>query len=204
MGRVSRLLGETVIVDGSPVENVLVEPGEPRDATDVTAPVGAVIAYTLRFPLDSGTLKRGQRVTVRGHECSVVGFSDHWRPADVFGNWSVVWDMTAKVELVEGEMTASITVTRVTTSIDDLGDPVPVTTTVYEGSAQARLYQGATAGGTANETDEASTWYFVFPWVDGVDDDVKALTIEWDGAVYDPASVERDDGMASIKAVRHG
>ena len=89
--------GETVLLDGVAVDNVLVEPGLSRDAEDIQLPAGTVVDYTLRFPIAHRGPVHDAKVTVRGRELDTLVFADHLHPAAVFGTWHGDWDMTVIV-----------------------------------------------------------------------------------------------------------
>lgn len=208
--------GETVYVDGAPVDNVLVRPGEHLDEADVSVPAGTVIAYTLGFPASYPGSISGAKVTVRGHTCDSVGFCDHVRPRDVFGDaWDAgicPWDMTVPVQLCEGAMDAEISIMSTSAVYDGAGRPVRTSEAVYEGTAQARRSQSAAGGGEDLLADGSKrpveTWFFVVPWQDSFAVlRPSNATVAMGGAVYDVSSIENVGGRseyASFEAVRHG
>lgn len=202
------MIGETVYVDGEAVENVLVEPGNAKDASEVSLPVGTVVDYTLRFPVSFDGPLSDAKVTVRGVELDTLTHADHWRPQDVFGTWSNPWDMTVLVGRTLGDYTASIQVVSVSVALNALGDPVRSEDVVYDGSAQARLSYGNEANGEAQITDSQETWYFVVPWTDAFASlRPKSTYVLYNGARYDATvlkNVDEKSEALSIEAVRHG
>jgi len=200
--------GETVLVNGVEVENVLVNPGEHVDKTDIDVPAGTEIAYTLAFPDTFPGPLSDAAVTVRGVECRTVGRADHLNPRSVFGSWGMPWDMTVLVTRVPGDMTAVITVWSVSVTYDDMGDPVRERSAVWSGAAQARMESGTESTAPDGSAATTETWWFVVPWQAAF----AALRpsraeIEMDGAVYDVVSVSNVDmrsEFASFKAVRRG
>lgn len=200
--------GETVYIDGEPVDNVLVEPGLSNDAEDIKRPVGARVDYTLRFPIGSVIPAHGAKAAVRGASLDVLNVPDHWRPQDVFFAWSNPWDMTVLVGRSLGDFTRTVSIVSIAATVDALGDPVASEEAVYEGAAQARMDSGAESPGDSSVTDSEETWFFVVPW----DEAFRPLRpqstyILCDGARYDVQSVEDVDGKgehASFKAVRRG
>lgn len=207
--------GETVFVDGIPVENVLVRPGDHSEEADVSVPAGVVVAYTLAFPSSYAGSVRRARVTVRGQECEVVGFSDHARFGHVFaGAWDHAlcpWDMLVPVRLCEGEMTADVAIFKTSTTYDELGRPVRERIAVFEGKAQARR-AATSADGEEVMPDGSSraveTWFFVVPWRDGFSSlRPETTSVEMAGIEYDVISVEdvgASSSFLSVKAVRRG
>ncbi len=156
--------GETVLVNGEPVGNVLVEPGGHVDEESIIVPTGTTVAYTLRFPIAYDGPISDAVVTVRGLDCRTVGHSDHYAPQAVFGSWGVDWDMTVLVTRVAGDMTASIEVVEVIAEVDALGYPSRSESTVYSGMAQARMGTGIEKAGSTAEVATSETWHFVVPW----------------------------------------
>lgn len=202
------MIGETVLVNGEPVENVLVEPGNARDASEASLPAGTVVDYTLRFPVSFEGPLHDAKVTVRGTELDTLTHADHWRPMDVFGSWSNPWDMTVLVGRTLGDYTANVTVYSVSAALDALGDPVTTETAVYEGAAQARNTYGSEENGGATVTDSRETWYFVIPWQPSFAGlRPKSTYVMYGGARYDAVSLKNVDEKSetlSIEAVRHG
>lgn len=202
------MIGETVYVDGEPVENVLVEPGNSKDASEMSLPLGTVVDYTLRFPADYPGPLHDAKVTVRGNELDTLTFADHWRPADVFGSWSNPWDMTVLVGRTLGDYTATVRIVALSATLDALGDPVTSEAEVYEGPAQARLSYGSEPSGDSSVSEPTETWYFVVPWHAGFESLRPGSTfVDYGGARYDARVVRNVDGKSetlSVEAVRHG
>ena len=204
--------GKTVLVNGEPVENVLVNVGEHVDEVDITGPAGTEIAYTLAFPSSYEGPLADAIVTVNGVECRTVGYADHLDPASVFGSWGLDWDMTVLVERVPGDMSQPVAIYLVEVVYDDMGDPHRSRTPLYEGMAQARMDSGVGASGEKPAPDgtvtATETWWFVVPWQEAFGSlRPNHAEIEMAGATYDVKSVE-DVGMrgefASFRAVRRG
>lgn len=201
------MIGETVYVDGEPVENVLVEPGQLRGADNIALPDGAYVDYTLQFPTDYPGPLHDAAVTVRGVECETLNYADHWRPADVFGTWSGSWDMTVLVGRRLGDYTAAIEVRALSAVLDALGDPVTSDLLVWAGNAQARMESGGESAGESEETLASETWRFVAPW-DAAFGQLRPQStyIAYKGARYDVTSIENVDERSqavSFEAVRH-
>ena len=201
--------GETVSVNGTSVDDVLVHVGDASEETDDSRPSGAVIAYTLYFPMTYvGTLSNGDTVTVREHACRVIGFADHERPDHVFGAWSGRHDMVVRVERVAGDMSASITVSSLSVKRDSVGKPTTTTTAVWTGNAQARMTSGSESQGRSALTDASETWVFVAPWQSAFATLAPSSTVITYGSVdYDVTSIENADEkseFAVFGAVRHG
>ena len=200
--------GEVVLVNGEPVENVLVEPGEHVDEIAINIPTGLKVAYTLRFPIAYDGPISGSAVTVRGFECRTVGFSDHYRPRDVFGNWGGDWDMTVLVELIEGDMVALIEIVSVTASINELGYPSETESIVYSGFAQARMEDGSEKQGQTSEVDVSEIWHFVVPWQAAFSElRPQSTKIAYSGAEYDVSWIKNIDNASrhcDFMAVRRG
>lgn len=200
--------GEAVLVNGSQVDNVLVEPGEHADEESIEVPTGTKVAYTLRFPIAYDGTVSDAVVTVRGKECRTVGFSDHYRPQDVFGSWGGDWDMTVLVTLVEGDMAASITVYAVTAAVNSLGYPETSEEAVYSGLAQARMEGGLEKPGDTAEVDVSETWHFVVPWQSGFAVlRPQSTRVSYNGASYDVVRIKNVDNAShhcDFEAVRRG
>lgn len=200
--------GETVLVDGQEVDNVLVEPGEHVDEDSIVVPTGTTVAYTLRFPTTYEGTVSDANVTVRGIECRTVGFSDHYRPQDVFGSWDADWDMTVLVTRVGGDMTASIEVVSVVAAVDVLGYPSRAEITAYNGLAQARMETGAEVPGGQAEVGTSETWHFVVPWQEAFSAlRPQSTYVLYGGARYDVTYVRNIDNASrycDFEAVRRG
>lgn len=207
--QVVSMIGETVLVDGVAVDNVLVEPGTARDAKEVTMPVGTVVDYTLRFPVNyEGAPLHDAKVTVRGVELDTLNYADHWRPADVFGTWSNPWDMTVLVGRTLGDYSATASVIAVQSVLNALGDPITTESTVYVGSVQARHSYGSEGTGSAEVEMPSETWYFVMPWQESFNElRPQSTYIIYLGNRYDVRMIKNLDNAyetASFEAVRHG
>lgn len=203
------MIGETVLVGGEPVGNVIVRPGEHLDGTDVSVPAGTVVAYTLAFPADYPGPMHDCKVTVRGHVCDVVGFCDHNRPGDVFGGmWDeslCPWDMLVPVQLCPGDMSVVVCVFEVVVTYDDLGDPVRARDAVYAGAAQARMVSGGESTAPDGSRTAAESWRFVVPWQDAFARlRPEHAEIDFGGGMYDVVSMTNVDmrsEFASFEAV---
>lgn len=202
------MIGETVLVDGQPVDNVLVESGRASDAKEISLPVGTVADYTLRFPISFEGPLHDAKVTVRGLELDTLNHADHMRPQDVFGEWSGDWDMTVLVGRTLGDYSAEVTVMAVTATVNALGDPVKTERAVYEGAAQARMAYGTEENGAVKAVDSNESWYFVIPWQAAFASLRPTSTyVLYNGARYDAVAllnVEEKSETFSIQAVRHG
>lgn len=199
------MIGETVLVDGIPVDNVLVEPGLARDVTDATVPAGTRVEYTLRFPMTYDGTISGAKVTVRGVELDTLTFGDHWRPGERFGSWSGQWDMNVIVGRTLGDFTALIDIVSLSTALDALGDPVTIETVAWSGNAQARMTDGTESSGTSHVTRSTEHWRFVVPWAAVSALRPKSTLVRMDGAEYDAVSITNIDSKgeyACIEAVR--
>ena len=198
--------GETVLVDGAAVGNVLVEPGFKKDANEVSLPLGTVAYYTLRFPSDYAGPVEGAKVTVRGLELDSIGYADHWDAARVFDAWANPWDMTVVVGRTLGDFTAHVEIISITVELDALGDAIASEETVYAGDAQARHSYVNESDGAAFDTDIAETWWFVVPWSAAVSAlRPESTAIEYDGARYvvrDVVNVNGRSEYMSFEAVR--
>lgn len=202
------MTGETVLVDGEAVANVLVEPGDRTEADDVTVPAGTVVAYTLRFPRDFEGPLSDAVVTVRGIECRTVGFSDHYRAHEIFGaSWSLPWDMTVAVERVDGDMRAEVALVATSCSYRQ-GRPNVTETTLYEGPAQARMTGGSEGVAPDGSAEASETCRFVIPWSErAASARPEAAIVRMGGVDYDVTSVTDPDSRKahlSIEAVRRG
>lgn len=205
--------GETVLIDGTTaVDNVLVSPTgtmnrEGEDTNEITLPVGPIVDYTLYFPISYTEELAHHKITVRGHECDVIGFPDHEGPDHVFDGWLGSWDMTVKVRRVDAEYAETITLTQVSVSRNQVGKRTKVLSTIYSGPAQVRLMD-ASESEKAKATLERETRYFVFPWLDALDDlQTQELFIDWDDRTWDVKrinNVNEKSETASIEAVWHG
>lgn len=204
--------GETVLVNGAPVDNVLVSVGDHTEGTDARVPAGTVVAYTLAFPSSYEGPLSDAAVTVRGVECRSVGHCDHNRPADVFGGAWIEelcpWDMTVPVRLATADARKHVRVVATSVTYDELGDPVRSDSLAYEGPAQARWVSGARGTSVDGSAVVAETWAFVIPWSAAVAAlRPEAARVECDGAVFDAVSVANVDGrgeFASIEGRRRG
>lgn len=202
------IVGETILVNGNPVDNVLVEPGSKQEiATNAKLPLGTVIAYTLRFPIAYEGPLYDSTVTVRGEECETFGFADHYRPAERFGSWAGAHDMTVLVTKRLGDLRVNISIVKFSATVDELGDPIETSETIYEGLAQARLSDGSESEGDANAVDVRESWYFVVPWQDLFGELRPTNTrIVVDDAVYDVDLIDNVDmksQFATFRGVRH-
>ena len=200
--------GETVLVNGQPVENVLVEVGHAPDAAEISLPVGTVADYTLRFPIAFEGPLHDAKVTVRGLELDTLHYADHMRPQDVFGTWSGDWDMTVLVGRTLGDYSAQVRIMAVESTVNALGDPVKTDRAVYEGAAQARMAYGTEENGAAKAVDSEESWHFVIPWQAAFASLRPSGTyVLYNGARYDAVAllnVEEKSETFSIQAVRHG
>ena len=204
--------GEAVLVDGVPVENVLVAVGDHTEGTDAHVPAGVVVAYTLAFPASYPGPLHDAKVTVRGVECDTVGFCDHNRPADVFGGAWIEelcpWDMTVPVRLATLDERRQLRVVATSVTYDELGDPVRAESCAFEGPAQARWVSGGRGTAADGSADIAETWAFVVPWSAGLAAlRPESTRVECDGAVFDAASVRDVDGkgeFCTIEGRRRG
>lgn len=200
--------GEIVTVDGVEVDNVLVEDGLAKDVEHVDTLSGARVAYTLRFPTDANPPAHDAKVTVRGEVLDVLNVPDHWDCSNVFDSWSNPWDMNVLVGKTLGDFTATIAIVSVTATINQLGDPAKTETTVYSGTAQARMKAASESAGTALETDATETWCFIVPW----NSDIAALRpastfIDYANARYDVRKIDAINNKQEfvlLEAVRHG
>lgn len=200
------MAGETVLVDGVQVGNVLVEPGIERDAKEISVPLGTVVDYTLRFPVGfSGTVE-GAKVEVRGQILDSIGYADHWHPEGVFGSWTNPWDMTVLVGRTLGDFAAQVEIVSISATLDALGDAVTTETTVYEGPAQARHSYASESDGSAFDTDVSEVWWFVVPWSEGFPAlRPESTVIVYGGIRYtvrDLANVNNKGEYMSFEAVR--
>lgn len=197
--------GETVYLDGVPVDNVLVEPGLARDAQDITLPAGTVVDYTLRFPIEHRGPVHDAKITVRGRELDTLVFADHMDPLSVFGTWSGDWDMTVIVGR-SGDYTALLEVVELISTVDAMGDPVTVERTVYSGMGQARNESGSGPAGSAVEQRYVETWWFVIPWQEAFATLRPPSTlIRYGGSEFNAiriVNVDQKSETASFEAVR--
>lgn len=200
--------GETVLVDGVPVENVLVEPGEHVDEDRISVPTGTKIAYTLRFPIAYDEPVSDSFVTVRGNRCRTVGYSDHYNPQRVFDSWTGDWDMTVLVELVAGDMSAFVEIFETAVSVDALGDFTRTESQLYAGDAQARMESGMEQHGGIAEVSVSETWHFVVPWQEAFSSlRPQSTFVDYLGARYNVTTIENVDNASQFcdfKAVRNG
>lgn len=197
-----------MIIDGIEVDNVLVEPGEAKDAELVTKPAGAIVAYTLRLPVDFDGPVRDVDVVVRGIACRSIGSSDHYRAREVFGSsWSLPWDMTMLVKRIEADMRRQVAVVA-TSSRYVLGELVTDEEVLYEGAAQARMLSGDETTGPDGSADSTETWVFVVPYAKSVAEARPgSLLVRMGGVEFDVVSVsdlsDQSDHVA-LEAKRHG
>ena len=201
-----RLHGETVLVGGEEVGNVLVSPGELREERDldVSLPAGATVRYRLDFPKAFGGDLEGREVVVRGERLRIAGhpacYEDWNTPGD--------WNMPALAVALSGDWSAEVAVYALVSSVDALGDPVTSRELVYEGPAQARNSAGSEAAGSVEEQRARETWWFVVPWQDAFAAlRPQSTVIVHGGADHDVARIVNVDGRsetASFEAVRHG
>lgn len=202
------MIGETVLVDGLAVDNVLVEPGNATDVAEISLPVGTVVDYTLRFPCAFDGPLHDAKVTVRGVELDTLIHADHWRPADVFGTWSNPWDMTVLVGRTLGDYSSTARIIALASALDELGDPVTTEDVVYEGPVQARISHGTEQAGQDAVTTQTETWYFVVPWQGQFGLlRPRSTLVEHGGARYDVRVIRNVDNKsetASFEAVRRG
>ena len=208
-----KLRGERVLVNGSPVDDVLVHIGDFErsniEADDIKEPLGVKADYTLYFPMTFNGDLTGKEITVRNITCKVLGHPDHERPEQVFDrNWLGRWDMTVRVEKVMDSKTEAISVWRWSFTRDELGDMVPSTMgIIWTGRGQARK-----ASGQTDEKHEGTiaeeVWYFVIPWNNQYKSiPVQQLTVSYNNRTYrveDIQDVDWKHEYASIKAVYHG
>lgn len=202
------MTGETVTIDGVDVENVLVEPGEAKDADLVTKPAGAIIAYTLRLPVDFEGPVSDVDVVVRGIACRSVRHSDHYRAREVFGSsWALPWDMTMLVERVEADMRDEISVVE-TSSRYVLGELLTDEKVLYEGLAQARMLSGDESLGPDGSSDATETWVFVIPRAPDIAcARPGSLIVRMRDVDYDVVSVNdlaAEGDHVALEAKRHG
>lgn len=199
--------GETVLIDGEPVENVLVHVGEygsSQTPTDVTDEIGPVADYTLYFPKNYAGSLTGKTATVRGIDCEVLGVPDHERPDKVFGAWIGNWDMLARVRKVVAGYKEHVAIYATTVTRDALGSRTTTVKKIYEGAAQVRFSQ-ADESNTEGGYKSSKSVYVIVPWDDALAAyQTQEITIDYAGKTYDVASVENvgEAGKrASIRAV---
>ena len=200
------IVGETILVDGWPVENVLVSPSD-RDALelkDITLPLGQRIYCRLDIPKSYTEPLHGRTVTVRGEELRIIDDRLAYEEWNTPGEWN----RYAFAARNTGDYADEIAVVALVAGIDELGDPVSGRFDVYRGPAQARMESGRESAGSALATDAEETWYFVVPWQAGFASlRPQATEIEYGAAVYDVSSIENVDNAsetATFKAVRRG
>lgn len=200
--------GETVYVDDTAIDNVLVSPIEPSAAgammsTSIDEWQGRYADYSLYFPMTYTEPLVGKTVTVRGLECEVLGAPDHYRQKHVFGRWNGQWDMPVRVRRTIGTQAETIVLIAKTVSRDSIGKRTETAETLYEGDGQARMSAGSESG--RNDGTEASTSYvFLIPWIDAINDyQPQHLFVEYNGRTYNIHSVENQDEK-SITAVLRG
>ena len=200
--------GETVYVDGMPVENVLVSPGESSAAGALMATSlddwqGAYADYSLYFPMTYDEPLDGKTITVRGVPCDVLGYPEHYRPQHVFDGWRGQWDMTVRVRQTIGGAAETIELIAKTVTRDFVGRRTEATETLYNGEGQARMDTGSET--SANGGTEALTGFvFVIPWLEALDThQPQQLFVIYDGRTYDIQSVENKDEK-DVTAVLRG
>ena len=204
--------GETVYVGGEAVENVLVRPGDHTVESGIDVPAGTIIDYTLGFPASYEGGISDAKVTVRGHVCDTVGFSDHTRPQDVFGGqWDMQicpWDMSVAVKLCAGEMTAAIGISRTSATYGADGRPVRTSELVYSGNAQARRADGGEDAVADGSRLPRESWRFVVPWQEVFASlRPESTSIAMGGAAYDVTGIDnlsQRSEYALFEAVRRG
>ena len=202
----SAIRGETILVDGEPVGNVLVSPSdrEAVELADITLPLGQRIYCRLDIPKTYTEPLHGRTVTVRGEELRVVDDRLAYEEWNTPGEWN----RYAFAARNTGDYADAIEVLRVVAELDELGDAVTSRELVYSGPAQARMASGGESGGTALATDATEKWYFVVPWQEGFAAlRPQSTLVRYGGADYDVASIEDVDNAgetATNAAVRHG
>lgn len=202
------MIGREVTFDGVAVRDVLVEPGQSRDALDVSVPAGARVDYTLRMRCDADAPQHGAKAMIDGVELDVLNVPAHWRPGDVFGTWSNPYDMTVLVGRTLGDYSATVRIVAVSATVDAVGDPVESESAVYEGPAQARMSEGSDGSGSDALSAPKETWFFVVPWAPAFGSLRPSSTyVDYGGARYDVVSIANVDmksESASFEAVRRG
>lgn len=199
-------LGETVLVDGAEIANVLVSPGDAQDSdlSDDELPAGAVVRYRLDFPKAFAGDLEGSSVEVRGEDLRIVGHPVRYMDALTPGDWN----MPAYAVAMSGDYSATIRIVALVAAVDDLGDPVVSEQVVYEGPAQARNHSGSEGAGSVEEQRARETWWFVVPWQESFSAlRPQSTSISYGGADYDVArivNVDERSETASFEAVRHG
>lgn len=200
------ITGETILVDGAPVDNVLVSPSE-RDALelkDITLPLGQRIYCRLDIPKSYTEPLHGRTVTVRGEELRIIDDRLAYEEWNTPGEWN----RYAFAARNTGDYADEITVWKLVADVDALGDPVTGRVEVYAGPAQARMESGSESWGTALQTDATEKWFFVVAWQEAFAGlRPQSTEIGYDGAVFDVASIEDVDNAAetaTFEAVRRG
>lgn len=198
--------GETVLVDGQPVENVLVSPSDKEavELVDITLPVGQRVYCRLDIPKSYTEPLHGRTVTVRGENLRVIddrlAYEEWNTPGD--------WNRYAFCSRTTGDYADDITVMALVTTFDELGDPITNREEIYSGPAQARMSSGAESGGTALQTDVTEKWFFVVPWQSDFGGlRPRSTEIIYDDNTYDVISIENVDNaseVATFEAMRRG
>lgn len=203
--------GEIVYVDGSPVDNVLVHPGESSssgtmDASNITDWVGPIADYILYFPITYTERLDGRTVEVRGITCDIIGHPDHERPQHVFEGWAGEWDMMVRAKRTQAEKMEYITVIVRTASRASDGSgrrEEPSDDVIFEGYAQARKDTGSESK-KKDGTESKETFMFVLDWDDRfASTPTQRLFVSYNGKEYNITSVTNKD-EEGITAVLRG
>jgi head-tail adaptor len=202
------LIGETVYIDGEPVENVLVSAsgynkiGTEGDV-DIDRLIGPLADYKLYFPMSYTDDLTGKKVTVRGIECEVIGHPDHEHPDRVFGTWSTPWDMAVAVKRVLPWNAEYVTIRYAATGRDVMGNRITAEPAViWQGMAQARQEKSdETVAATGRVS--SSTYYFVVPYIQGIYVmPTQRLSVLYRNKVFDVASIEDIDEKHETLSIR--
>lgn len=195
------LHGEIVWVGGTEeVRNVLVEVNSSTTTNTAQNKIndymGQYADYTLHFPKTYDGDLTGQIITVRGHDCEVLGSPDHVRQEKVFGSrWHGIWDMTVRARRVVVSNLENARVFARVVERDQVGRRSEVENDVFEGMMQARM----SSGDEKNErggTDSVVRYVFVFEWTDDLREySTQQLFVEYDGHIYDVISVENKNEL---------
>lgn len=197
------LRGETVYVDGKPIDDVLVHCGESAlVASSIDDWQGAYADYTLYFPMSYQEDLTGRHITVRGIDTEVLGHPDHERPMSVFGRWHGRWDMTVRVRRVIAGAAQTLSVIAKMVERDGIGRRVEKVETLYSGAGQARMSSGAETD-RSDGTMSSASYVFVIDWLDALRDyQTQQLFVEYDGRTFDVISVENKDERSETAILR--
>lgn len=181
--------GRTILVNGYPVNNVLITPGDPTELSDFSAVKEYLTLYFPRNYEDGGTLLDA-KINIDGNIYRTEGATAYYTPESIFGGWLGSWDTKTKVYRIIPRLNETLYVYTTVVSRNYAGERTEADVSLYIGKGQARPQEDTE--NTANGGTEATRAYkFVIPWIDELKQyELQKLYIDYDSKKYKVSSVQ--------------